>query len=158
MQCSPDHVYQFFMSEMGTQGSTDGNQWLIICGKYIPKYIDHCYINILWSPCMWNVLFTKYGQQEGPRKAFLLPAIYYCGLSWSVALICSGYHSTSCAECHRACNAKGNVSSLQSRKDGICSMYCWEGWKICFCIDSLYSRKYYPTDKYIIKIHCIVLI
>ena len=30
MQRDPQHVYQFFMAELGTEGSIDGNQRLII--------------------------------------------------------------------------------------------------------------------------------
>jgi translation initiation factor 2 subunit 2 len=37
---SPEHVFQFFMTELGTEGSIDGNQCLIICGKYVPKYFE----------------------------------------------------------------------------------------------------------------------
>mmetsp|Transcript_20458 Transcript_20458/g.30742 ORF Transcript_20458/g.30742 Transcript_20458/m.30742 type:complete len:211 (-) Transcript_20458:148-780(-) len=40
MQRPPDHVYQFFMAELGTEGSIDGNQRLVIRGKYVPKYIE----------------------------------------------------------------------------------------------------------------------
>ena len=40
MQRSPQHVFQFFMAELGTEGSIDGNQRLVIRGKYVPKYIE----------------------------------------------------------------------------------------------------------------------
>jgi translation initiation factor 2 subunit 2 len=36
----PQHVFQFFMAELGTEGSIDGKQSLLIRGKYLPKYIE----------------------------------------------------------------------------------------------------------------------
>jgi len=40
MQRNPEHVFQFFMAELGTEGSIDGNQRLVIRGKYVPRYIE----------------------------------------------------------------------------------------------------------------------
>jgi len=40
MNRSPEHVFQYFMAELGTDGSIDGTQRLIIKGKYMPKYIE----------------------------------------------------------------------------------------------------------------------
>ena len=40
LQRDPQHVYQFFMAELGTEGSLDGNQRLIIRGRYLAKYIE----------------------------------------------------------------------------------------------------------------------
>jgi translation initiation factor 2 subunit 2 len=40
MQRSPQHVFQFFMAKLGTEGSINRNQQLVIQGKYVPKYID----------------------------------------------------------------------------------------------------------------------
>merc|ERR1712070_1106182 len=40
MQRSPEHVMAFFFAELGTDGNMDGNQRLIIRGKYVPKYIE----------------------------------------------------------------------------------------------------------------------
>ena len=37
MNRSPDHVLQFTLSELGTEGSIDGNQRLVIRGRYVPK-------------------------------------------------------------------------------------------------------------------------
>lgn len=43
MRRSSEHVYQFMMAELGTEGSIDGNQRLVIRGKFVPKVIiDHC--------------------------------------------------------------------------------------------------------------------
>merc|ERR1719407_282543 len=40
MHRNPEHVFQFFMAELGTEGSIDGTQRLVIRGKYVPKYIE----------------------------------------------------------------------------------------------------------------------
>jgi translation initiation factor 2 beta subunit (eIF-2beta)/eIF-5 len=37
---NPDHVFQFMMAELGTEGSIDGNQRLVIKGKFVPQYIE----------------------------------------------------------------------------------------------------------------------
>lgn len=40
MKRSPDHVFQFMMAELGTEGSIDGSQRLVIKGKFVPQYIE----------------------------------------------------------------------------------------------------------------------
>ena len=40
MRRNPDHLFQFMMAELGTEGSIDGNQRLVIRGKFVPKYIE----------------------------------------------------------------------------------------------------------------------
>ena len=40
MRRAPDHVFQFMMAELGTEGSIDGNKRLVIRGKFVPKYIE----------------------------------------------------------------------------------------------------------------------
>jgi hypothetical protein len=40
MQRSQQHVFQFFTAELGTMGSTDEKQQLVIRGKYVPKLIQ----------------------------------------------------------------------------------------------------------------------
>lgn len=39
MRRSSEHVYQFMMAELGTEGSIDGNQRLVIRGKFVPKVV-----------------------------------------------------------------------------------------------------------------------
>jgi translation initiation factor 2 subunit 2 len=40
MHRSPEHVFQFFMSELATEGSIDANMRLVIKGRYVPKQIE----------------------------------------------------------------------------------------------------------------------
>ena len=37
MRRNADHVFQFMMAELGTEGSIDGNKRLVIRGKFVPK-------------------------------------------------------------------------------------------------------------------------
>jgi translation initiation factor 2 beta subunit (eIF-2beta)/eIF-5 len=47
MKRNPDHVFQFMMAELGTEGSIDGTQRLVIRGKFVPK-VCKCQISY-WS-------------------------------------------------------------------------------------------------------------
>jgi translation initiation factor 2 subunit 2 len=40
MRRQPDHVIQFLFAELGTTGSLDGSQRLIIKGRFQPKQIE----------------------------------------------------------------------------------------------------------------------
>lgn len=40
MSRPPEHLLQFVLAELGTTGSIDGNQRLLIRGKYVPKYVE----------------------------------------------------------------------------------------------------------------------
>lgn len=47
MHRNPEHVFQFMMAELGTEGSIDGSQRLVIRGKFVAKVSD-C-INSVYS-------------------------------------------------------------------------------------------------------------
>jgi translation initiation factor 2 subunit 2 len=108
MQRPPDHVYQFFMAELGTEGSIDGNQRLVIRGKYVPKYIESLlrkYV-VEYVTCeMCRSPNTDLEKDSGSRLYFC--KCRDCGSSRSVAPIRSGYHATSRADRRAARNAKG---------------------------------------------------
>lgn len=107
MQRPPEHVFQFFMAELGTEGSIDGNQRLVIRGKYVPKYIESLlrkYI-VEYVTCQMcrspNTELTK----DSVSRLFFCHC-RDCGSSRSVAPIRSGYHATSRADRRAARNAK----------------------------------------------------
>lgn len=108
MQRNPDHVYQFFMAELGTEGAIDGNKRLIIRGKYVPKYIESLlrkYV-VEYVTCeMCRSPNTELKKDPSTRLYFL--QCNDCGSSRSVAVIRSGYHATSRADRRAARNAKG---------------------------------------------------
>ena len=41
MRRQPDHVIQFLFSELGTSGSIDGNQRLVIKGRFQQKQVEN---------------------------------------------------------------------------------------------------------------------
>jgi len=99
MQRSPDHVYQFFMAELGTEGSIDGQGRLVIRGKYVPKYIESLlrkYIVEYVTCQMCRSPNTELTKDSGSRLHFC--SCRDCGSSRSVAPIRSGYHATSRAD------------------------------------------------------------
>lgn len=108
MQRSPEHVYAFFMAELGTEGSIDGNQRLIIRGKYVPKYIE----SLLRK---YVVEYVTCEMCRSPNTDLVKDGasrLYFCNCrdcasSRSVAPIRSGYHATSRADRRAARNAKG---------------------------------------------------
>jgi len=108
MQRDPVHVYQFFMAELGTEGSIDGNQRLIIRGKYVAKYIESLlrkYV-VEYVTCeMCRSPNTDLVKDQGSRLYFC--NCRDCGSTRSVAPIKSGYHATSRAD-RRAARAAKN--------------------------------------------------
>lgn len=40
MKRQPDHVFSFFLAELGTTGSIDGTERMVIKGKYIQKDVE----------------------------------------------------------------------------------------------------------------------
>ena len=108
MQRPPEHVFQFFMAELGTEGSIDGNQRLVIRGKYVPKYIESLlrkYIVEYVTCQMCRSPNTVLVKDSSTRLQFC--NCKDCGSSRSVAAIRSGYHATSRADRRAARNAKG---------------------------------------------------
>jgi translation initiation factor 2 subunit 2 len=108
MQRDPDHVYQFFMAELGTEGSIDGNQRLIIRGKYVPKYIESLlrkYV-VEYVTCEnCRSPNTELVRNSSTRLYFL--KCNDCAADRTVAPIRSGYHATSRADRRAARQAKG---------------------------------------------------
>jgi len=107
MQRPPEHVFQFFMAELGTEGSIDGNQRLVIRGKYVPKYIESLlrkYIVEYVTCQMCRSPNTELTKDSVSRLYFC--NCRDCGSTRSVAPIRSGYHATSRADRRAARNAK----------------------------------------------------
>ena len=108
MQRSPDHVYAFFMAELGTEGSIDGNQRLIIRGKYVPKYIERLLRKYVVEYVTCEICRSPNTdlKKDGASRLYFCHC-RDCGSSRSVAPIRSGYHATSRADRRAARNAKG---------------------------------------------------
>ena len=107
MQRSPEHVFQFFMAELGTEGSIDGSQRLVIRGKYVPKYIESLlrkYIVEYITCQMCRSPNTELKKDSSTRLQFCI--CKDCASSRSVAAIRTGYHATSRADRRAARNAQ----------------------------------------------------
>lgn len=108
MRRNPDHVFQFMMSELGTEGSIDGNSRLVIRGKFQPKYIESLlrkYIGEYVTCQMCRSFNTTLRRDPTSRLYFVecVPAESTgekggCGSSRSVAQIRAGYHAQTRAD------------------------------------------------------------
>ena len=99
MSRSAEHVYQFFMAELGTEGSIDGTQRLVIRGKYVPKYIESLlrkYIVNYVTCQMCRSPNTTLTRDSVSRLYFC--HCQDCGSSRSVAPIRAGFHAQTRAD------------------------------------------------------------
>ncbi|CAI5736615.1 unnamed protein product [Hyaloperonospora brassicae] len=99
MHRSPEHVLQFTLAELGTEGSIDGNQRLVIRGRYVPKYIESLlrkYITEYVSCQMCRSPNTTLTRDSVSRLYFV--HCQDCGSSRSVAAIRSGFHAATRAD------------------------------------------------------------
>jgi translation initiation factor 2 subunit 2 len=99
MHRNPEHVLQFTLSELGTEGSIDGNQRLVIRGRYVPKYIESLlrkYITEYVSCQMCRSPNTTLTRDSVSRLYFV--HCQDCGSSRSVAAIRSGFHAATRAD------------------------------------------------------------
>ena len=95
---NPEHVYQFLMAEMGTEGSFDGQLRLIIRGRIMPKSIESLlrkYI-VEYVSCQCKSFNTEMTRDSTSRLHFFKCGD--CGASKSVAPIKAGYHVQTRAE------------------------------------------------------------
>jgi translation initiation factor 2 subunit 2 len=105
MKRDPDHVFRFFLAELGTTGSIDGNQRFMIKGKYVPKYIESLlkkYIAEYVTCHMCRGVDTKLVRDNVSRMYFMQCSS--CGASRAVATIQKGYHATGRGERRAARN------------------------------------------------------
>lgn len=91
---SSDHVYQYMMSELGTEGAVDGNKRLLIRGRFTQKQIESLlrrYV-ITYVQCqMCKSLNTNLTRDRDSRLYFV--ECEKCKSSKSVANINRGFHA-----------------------------------------------------------------
>lgn len=95
MHRQPEHVQQFFLAEMGTDGSIDGNVRLVIKGRFQPKQVESLlkkYIVEYVSCHMCRNPETTLTRDPVTRLYFL--QCESCGSRRSVAPIKTGFHAT----------------------------------------------------------------
>jgi translation initiation factor 2 subunit 2 len=106
MRRSSEHVFQYMLAELGTEGSIDGQQRLVIKGKFIPKYIEQLlrkYI-IEYVTCqMCRSFNTNLTKDSVSRLHFV--HCQDCGSSRSVTQIKAGFHAQTKADRRAVRNA-----------------------------------------------------
>ena len=95
MKRSPDHVLSFFLAELGTTGSIDGSDRLLVRGKYQPKYIEsllrkYSGESVICSMC--RNLDTELSRDPNTRLWYM--NCKACRSARSVAAIKAGFHAT----------------------------------------------------------------
>eukprot|EP01038_Epipyxis_sp_PR26KG_P010555 gene10555-14181_t len=99
MRRSADHVFQFMMAELGTEGSIDGNKRLVIRGKFVPKYIESLlrkYI-VEYVACQMCRSFNTSLTRDNVSRLYFVQC-QDCGSSRSVTQIRAGFHATTRAD------------------------------------------------------------
>jgi translation initiation factor 2 subunit 2 len=106
MKRDPDHVFRFFLAELGTTGSIDGNSRFLIKGKFVPKTIESLlkkYIAEYVSCSMCRQVDTKLVRDAVSRMYFMHCGS--CGAAKSVASIQKGFHAVNKGDRRAARNA-----------------------------------------------------
>lgn len=99
MKRNPDHVFQFMLAELGTEGSIDGSKRFVIRGKFVSKYIESLlrkYIGEYVTCQMCRSFNTSLTRDSVSRLYFV--HCQDCGSSRSVAPIRAGYHAQTRAD------------------------------------------------------------
>ena len=107
MQREPEHVFRFYLAELGTDGSIDGNGRFVIKGTYVPKYIESLlrkYISEYVSCAMCRGVNTNLLRDNASRLHF--KTCEDCGARTSVTNISKGFHATGKGDRRTARNAK----------------------------------------------------
>ena len=99
MRRNPDHVYQFMMAELGTEGSIDGKQNLVIKGKFVPKYIESLLrkYSMEYVQCQMCKSFNTALSRDAASRLYFV-SCQDCGSSRSVSQIRAGYHAQTRAD------------------------------------------------------------
>jgi len=94
-----EHVFQFLVAELGTEGSIDGNNRLVLRGKYVPKGIESLlrkYIGEYVACTTCKSPNTSLSRDSVSRLYFV--HCQSCGSSRSVAPIRTGFHAQTRAD------------------------------------------------------------
>lgn len=92
-------LLQFFMAELGTEGSIDGNQRLVIRGKYLPRAINTLlkkYIKLYVTCNECNNAHTSLAKDSVTRLYNM--TCEACGSTRTVAPIKAGFHAQTRAD------------------------------------------------------------
>eukprot|EP01053_Blabericola_migrator_P013244 Blabericola_migrator_1__13243@NODE_91_length_14555_cov_140_209277_g81_i0_p6_GENE_NODE_91_length_14555_cov_140_209277_g81_i0NODE_91_length_14555_cov_140_209277_g81_i0_p6_ORF_typecomplete_len233_score23_48eIF5_eIF2B/PF01873_17/1_9e35Lar_restr_allev/PF14354_6/0_055Elf1/PF05129_13/3_9e02Elf1/PF05129_13/0_44_NODE_91_length_14555_cov_140_209277_g81_i01271413412 len=107
MQRSQEHVCQFVLAELGTEGSIAGEGQLVLKGRYGPKHIESLlrkYITEYVTCSMCRSPQTTLERDSRTRLYTISCAA--CGANRSVSVIKSGFHAVSRADRRKAKQAQ----------------------------------------------------
>jgi len=104
---SPEHLMSFVLAELGTEGAIDGNQRLLMKGRYMPKQIE----SLLKKYIVEYVTCHMCRNPETSLTRDSVTRLYFiqcesCGSRRSVAPIKSGFHATSRSDRRKAKDEK----------------------------------------------------
>ena len=108
MNRNPEHLLQYLLAELGTSGSLDGQQRLILKGRFLPKAFEGClrrYMNeyVLCNSC--KSPDTLLDRDSGTRIMFL--RCQQCGASRTVSAIKAGFQARTQSRKKTAAQAGG---------------------------------------------------
>jgi len=106
MRRDPQHVSNFFLTELGTTGSMTSTQQFLVKGKFKPKYIESLlkkYINEYVTCHMCKGVDTKLSRDTTARMNIM--TCESCGATRAVATITKGFLAATRAERRAARNA-----------------------------------------------------
>ena len=103
MNRSPEHVIQYMMAELGTSGTLDGQQRLIIKGRFLPKVFEgvlrHYFIDyVICNLC--KSANTSLDRDKATRLSIC--KCNACGASRSVSAIQKGFQAVQRGERRKA--------------------------------------------------------
>ncbi|GMR35430.1 hypothetical protein PMAYCL1PPCAC_05625, partial [Pristionchus mayeri] len=90
MKRNPDHVMQFFLAELGTSGSIDGNNCFIVKGRFQQKHFENVLANYIKEYVMCHSCKQTETSLTRDTRLFFLQC-HSCGSRCSVAAIKSGF-------------------------------------------------------------------
>jgi translation initiation factor 2 subunit 2 len=106
MRRDPQHVSNFFLTELGTTGSMTSSQQFLVKGKFKPKYIESLlkkYISEYVTCSMCRGVDTKLSRDTTARMNIM--TCESCGATRAVATITKGFLAATRAERRAARNA-----------------------------------------------------
>ena len=106
MRRDPQHVSNFFLTELGTTGSMTSSQQFLLKGKFKPKYIESLlkkYISEYVTCSMCRGVDTKLSRDTTARMNIM--TCESCGATRAVATITKGFLAATRAERRAARNA-----------------------------------------------------
>jgi len=108
MHRAPEHVIQYLMAELGTSGTLDGQNRLILKGRFLPKVFEgvlrHYFIDyVICNMCKSSD--TQLVKEQSSRLSYC--RCQACGASRSVGSIASGFRAVGKGERRKARNATG---------------------------------------------------